>query len=231
LLKAEKVSVSYIGDIDILNSVSVKVEQGKVFAVIGPNGAGKSTLLKTMFGILIPRSGKIMLDDTDITYVPPHERLRKGVSYIPQESGIFPTMSVRENLELAAWLFRKDKNLVKEKIDNVLERFQRLKEKLDVRAGKMSGGEQKLLELAKVLINEPRYLLIDEPTVGLSPIVADSIYDELKKMTSNKLGMLIVDQYIDKALQIADYVYYIELGRIKAEGEPDVIRKGEFLFT
>ncbi len=231
MLKAEDLSVAYIKDITILDSVSVKVEPGKVHAVIGPNGAGKSTLLKALFGILVPTKGKIFLDGEDITSKPPHKRLQMGISYIPQESGIFASMTVKENLEIAAWLFRKDKKIVKQKIEDVLEYFPRLRERYSTRAGRLSGGEQKMLELAKALINKPRFLLIDEPTAGLSPIMSDVVYGELKKITKTNIGVLIVDQYIDKVLEIADYVYYVELGKIKAEGPPDLIKKGEFLFT
>ncbi|MEM2238429.1 MAG: ABC transporter ATP-binding protein [Candidatus Caldarchaeum sp.] len=230
MLRAENLSVAYVGDITVLDGVSVKVEPGKVFAVIGPNGAGKSTLLKTLFGLLKPRHGKIFLDNSDITCAEPHQRIRMGVFYIPQESGIFTSMTVKENLELSAWVFRNDRAKVKERIEMVLEQFPRLRERLLTKAGKMSGGEQKFLELAKAMMNEPKFLLIDEPTVGLSPMMADQVYDELKKLAGKNIGMLVVDQYIDKVLEIADYVYYVELGRIKAEGTVEFIRRGEFLF-
>lgn len=230
MLRAENLSVAYIGDILVLDGVSVQVEQGKVYAVIGPNGAGKSTLLKTLFGFLKPKSGEILLDGRKITSAPPHERIRMGVFYIPQESGIFGSMTVKENLELAAWLFRGNKALVTERVEAVLNQFPRLRERLYTKAGKMSGGEQKFLELAKAMMNEPRYLLIDEPTVGLSPAMANMVYEELRKLTGKDIGILIVDQYVDQVLEIADYVYYVELGKIKAEGSVDYIRRGEFLF-
>ncbi|MCS6784668.1 MAG: ABC transporter ATP-binding protein [Candidatus Caldarchaeum sp.] len=230
MLRAEKLSVAYVGDIVVLDGVSVKVEPRKVSAVIGPNGAGKSTLLKTLFGLLKPRSGEVFLDGKNITETAPHQRIRMGVFYIPQESGIFGSMTVKENLELAAWLFRNDREKVRERVEVVLSHFPRLRERLFTKAGKMSGGEQKFLELAKALMNEPKYLLVDEPTVGLSPSMADMVYDELKKLTGKDIGMLIVDQYVDRVLEIADYVYYVELGRVKAEGSVDYIRRGEFLF-
>lgn len=230
MLQAENLSVAYVGDITVLDNVSVKVEPRKVFAVIGPNGAGKSTLLKTLFGLLKPRSGKIFLDGKDISHTQPHQRISMGVFYIPQESGIFGTMTVKENLELSAWIFRDNREKVRERIEAVLSQFPRLKERLLTKAGKMSGGEQKLLELAKALMNEPKFLLVDEPTVGLSPTMADTVYEELKKLTRKDIGMLIVDQYVDKVLEIADYAYYVELGRIKAEGTVDFIRRGDFLF-
>ncbi|MEM1953086.1 MAG: ABC transporter ATP-binding protein [Candidatus Caldarchaeum sp.] len=230
MLQAENLSVAYVGDITVLDNVSVKVEPRKVFAVIGPNGAGKSTLLKTLFGLLKPRAGKIFLDGKDISHTPPHQRINMGIFYIPQESGIFGKMTVKENLELSAWLFRNNREKVRERIEAVLSQFPRLRERLLIKAGKMSGGEQKLLELAKALMNEPKFLLIDEPTVGLSPTMADMVYEELKKLTRRDIGMLIVDQYVEKVLEIADYAYYVELGRIKAEGSAEFIRRGDFLF-
>jgi branched-chain amino acid transport system ATP-binding protein len=230
VLRAEHIYVTYFGDITVLNDVSVDAVTGKITAIIGPNGAGKSTLLKTLFGILTPRRGNVFLLNEDVTNLTPHRRLEKGIVFIPQESSIFPSMSVLENLELAAWIYRNDKEKVKERISRVLESYPRLKERLNTPAGKMSGGEQKMLELGKALIHEPKVLLVDEPTVGLSPAFADIVYEELQRFAKMGITVLAVDQYVDRILEIADTVYYLELGTVRAVGPPSEIRRGSFLF-
>jgi branched-chain amino acid transport system ATP-binding protein len=223
LLQVESIYVGYYSDIDILQGVSLKANEAQITCIIGPNGVGKSTLLKTIIGFLTPNKGRITYRGKDITGLACHEACRRGITYLLQNPSVFPTMTVEENLQLGAWSFRKDKVLVKKHLDANYERFPVLKERRRTRACDLSGGQQRIVELARSLMIDPDLLLMDEPTAGLAPKLFRTIYDELVNLREEKRTILLVDQNISQAIRIADYVYALELGKNKAEGP-----KGEF---
>jgi len=217
-LEMADVYASYQRDLFILQGVDFSAAQGKVTIVIGPNGSGKSTMLKSIAGILKPKKGTINLDGQDITGIELDEIIQHGISYIPQDRAVFPQMSVTENLELGCWIFRKDRAKVRKQVNWALERFPALTDKARLLAGTMSGGLQRMLDIAKALLTNPSLLLVDEPTVGLSPLVAQMIYTELLALKAEGRTILLVDQDVRSAMKIADYVYVLELGKVKAHG-------------
>ena len=219
MLEVRGLDVGYYKDLNILLDLNLKVRKNQITAVLGANGVGKSTALKAMFGFLRPNAGDILLEGESIIDVPTYKRILKGLAYIPQQPGIFKDMTVLENLELGAWTFRRDKKQVREKIEANYERFPILKEKRKQITGELSGGQQRMVEVGRTLMAQPKVLLIDEPTAGLSKMLAEEVYAMLTVLTSrDDLTILIVDQEIRQALKISDYVYVLELGRNKFEG-------------
>ena len=219
MLEVRGLDVGYYKDLNILLDLNLKVRKNQITAVLGANGVGKSTALKAMFGFLRPNAGDILLEGESIIDVPTYKRILKGLAYIPQKPGIFKDMTVLENLELGAWTFRRDKKQVREKIEANYERFPILKEKRKQITGELSGGQQRMVEIGRTLMAQPKVLLIDEPTAGLSKMLAEEVYEMLTVLTSrDNLTILIVDQEIRQALKISDYVYVLELGRNKFEG-------------
>lgn len=216
--------MGYKRDIMILHGVSINCKNKKLTCLIGPNGAGKSTLLKTIYGFLKPKEGSIFLGDMEITAKRPHLMPLLGLVYIFQSRGTFPHLTVRENLKVATWTFRKDKKRIENAINGVLERFPNLKKRENVLAGKLSGGEQRLLEIGRALMLDPKFLLVDEPTGGLAPKVASEIYQILKDI-SRERGILMVDQNIKKAMEISDYVYVLKSGQIVEHGAAEKLVK------
>ncbi|MCZ6655062.1 MAG: ABC transporter ATP-binding protein [Planctomycetota bacterium] len=221
MLEINGLDVGYYKDLNILLGLNIKARKNQITAILGANGVGKSTALKAMFGFLRPNAGEILLDGESIIDVPTYNRIRKGLAYIPQQPGIFKDMSVEENLELGGWTFKRDKKRVRDKIEANYERFPILKEKRKQITGELSGGQQRMVEIGRTLMAEPKMLLIDEPTSGLSKMLAEEVYEMLTVLTSkDNLTILIVDQEIRQALKIADYVYVLELGKNKFEGAP-----------
>jgi branched-chain amino acid transport system ATP-binding protein len=219
VLEMRDLYVGYYKDLNILQALDIKARRNRITAVLGANGVGKSTALKAAFGFLKPNHGDILLDDTSILNVPTYQRILKGLAYIPQQPGVFKDMSVEENLELGAWTFRRDRRQIREKIEANYERFPVLKEKRKQITGELSGGQQRMVEIGRTLMAEPKMLLVDEPTAGLSKMLADEVYEMLTHLASrDNLTILLVDQEIRQALKIADYVYVLELGRNKFEG-------------
>ncbi len=218
ILEISNLTVGYYTDIDILTNIHLKVEEGAIVAIIGPNGAGKSTLLKSIFGLLRPKKGNVVFDGNDITGKRPTDIIKKGMAYTPQMRAIFPQMTVRENLEMGAWVYKKEKARVGTLIDNLLKEFPVLNEHQDMKATFLSGGQARMLEIAKSLVLSPKMLLIDEPSAGLMPSLTANIYDRLKKMNKDGVSILLVDQRIREAVEIADYVYMISVGVNSAEG-------------
>jgi branched-chain amino acid transport system ATP-binding protein len=210
--------VSGYGDVPVLNGVSLSAEPGKVTSVFGPNGAGKSTLLKTIFGVLRPKSGRVLLDGEEVTGSTPEEMLRRGVSYIPQERSIFPDLTVEENLRLTAWIVRRDRTAVSRGLQRVYELFPALKENRDRKAVLLSGGQQRMLEIARFLVLNSRVILLDEPSAGLSPLVYSEVLDVVARLKEAGLTVLLVDQNIRSALRITDQVYILEGGRVTFSG-------------
>lgn len=221
LLEIVDLHTAYQEDIFILNGVNITVPEERTVVVIGANGTGKSTLLKSIFGFVKPQKGKVRFRQSDITNLDPDEIMMKGIGFIPQGRSVFPFMSVIENLEMGCWPFRKDKARVKRRIEWAMNRFPVLKEKRKSNAGAMSGGQQRLLEFAKALLPNPSLLLVDEPSVGLSPIVAQEIYAELQNFRDEGKSILLIDQDVRAAMEIAEDVYIMELGQVKTQGTRD----------
>jgi branched-chain amino acid transport system ATP-binding protein len=217
-LEAHDLHAAYQKDLFILKGLNLSVPIGKITIVIGPNGSGKSTLLKSICGILKPQKGSVWLDQTDITGIDLDEIIKRGVSYIPQERAVFPQMTVAENLDLGCWVFRKDRLKVRERIQWALERFPVLQDRRKQLAGSLSGGLQRILDIAKALLCNPTLLLVDEPSVGLSPLIAQNIYDAILALKTEGRTILLVDQDVRSAMAIADEVYVLDLGAVKTHG-------------
>jgi branched-chain amino acid transport system ATP-binding protein len=175
-------------------------------------------LLKSIAGILKPRKGTVTLDQQEITGIELDEIIQRGISYIPQDRAVFPQMTVNENLELGCWIFKRDRARVRERIAWALERFPALTAKRRLLAGTLSGGLQRMLDIAKSILSDPSLLLVDEPTVGLSPLVAQTIYSELQALKEEGRTILLVDQDVRSAMKIADYVYVLDLGKVQVNG-------------
>jgi len=219
MLEVRDLYVGYYKDLNILQGVSVKAEQGKITTILGANGVGKSTLLKAIYGFLRPNSGEIFVDGQEISDVPTHKRIDLGLAYIPQQPGVFRWMSVEENLELGAWTFRHDKKRIKQKLEENYERFPALKDRRRSQAGQLSGGMQRMVEIGRTLMTDPKVILVDEPTAGLAKLLSEMVYQMLVELRDREaLTIVLVDQEIRQALKIADYVYVLELGRNKFEG-------------
>ena len=219
VLELRGLDVGYYKDLNILQDLHVKARKKQITTILGANGVGKSTALKAAFGFLKPNRGDVVLENESILDIPTHQRILKGLAYIPQQPGVFKDMTVEENLQLGGWTFRKDKQQVREKIEANYERFPVLREKRKQITGELSGGQQRMVEISRTLMAEPKVLLVDEPTAGLSKMLAEEVYEMLKMLvTVDELTILLVDQEIRQALKIADYVYVLELGRNKFEG-------------
>ena len=218
-LEMKDLYVGYYKDLNILQGLNIKVQRNKITAVLGANGVGKSTALRAAFGFLRPNEGDILLEGESVLDIPTYNRILKGLAYIPQQPGVFKDMSVEENLELGGWTFRRDKKQVRDKIEANYERFPILKEKRKQITGELSGGQQRMVEIGRTLMADPKVLLVDEPTAGLSKMLSLEVYQMLTHLTEqDDITILLVDQEIRHALKIADYVYVLELGRNKYEG-------------
>jgi len=218
VLEMSNLSVGYYRDLNILSDLDIKARRGQITTILGANGVGKSTALKAAFGFLKPNKGDILLEGRSILSIPAHEKIRSGLAYIPQQPGVFKDMTVEENLQLGGWTFRHDKKQVRQKVEANYERFPALKDKRKQITGELSGGQQRMVEIGRTLMAEPRMLLVDEPTAGLSKMLAKEVYDMLINLKKENLTILLVDQEIRQALKIADYVYVLELGRNKYQG-------------
>ncbi len=218
-LKAENLHAGYVVDIDILSGLTVEARAGQLTTVIGANGVGKSTLLKCIVGQIHPHVGSIRYEGRDITGIASNQLVRRGIAYIAQRHNIFPHLSVLENLEMGAWIFRRERARVAAAISRALEAAPILREFRSRRAGDLSGGQQRLLEIQRALITDPKLLLIDEPTVGLDPQMTSVIYDHLRRLTAEEgRTILMVDQNVMAGTEVADYIYVLELGANKIEG-------------
>ena len=218
LLELDGVVAGYVTEIDILNGVRLTVEAGSITGVIGPNGAGKSTLLKTIFGFLHPRRGRIAFDGREIQSAAPHAIKRMGIGYVPQGTNTFPQLTVHENLQLGAWVFRRDAGRMRQMLERAYAAFPRLAQKRRVRATGLSGGESKMLSIAKELVTDPRLLLVDEPSAGLSPKLSEQVYVQLLAAQREGVTIFLVDQNIAKAVEVSGYLYMLEMGQVRREG-------------
>jgi branched-chain amino acid transport system ATP-binding protein len=218
MLKLESVNVSY-GAIKALCDVSIEVAKGEVVTIIGANGAGKSTLLKSVVGLEPPVSGRVLLDGRDVTAVPTHRRTAMGVALSPEGRGVFSDQSVRDNLLLGAYSKRGDAARTEEQIERSFEIFPRLRERQNQISGTLSGGEQQMLAIARALMSEPKLLLLDEPSLGLAPLIIRGIFEILRSLRATGLTILLVEQMANQALGVADRAYVLETGRITIEGK------------
>jgi branched-chain amino acid transport system ATP-binding protein len=220
-LEIQDLYVGYYEDLNILQGVNLKAEYAKITTILGANGVGKSTLLKAIYGFLKPNGGKVLLEGQNVVGTPTYKLIDLGLAYIPQHPGIFRWMSIEENLEMGAYTFRKDKARIKRKIEEIYERFPALKERRKSMAGNLSGGQQRMVEVGRTLMTDPKLMLVDEPTAGLAKLLSEEVYQMLVGLKESGITILLVDQEIRHALKIADYVYVLELGRNKYEGSVD----------
>ncbi len=219
MLEVHDLYVGYYKDLNILRGVSITAGRGRITTILGANGIGKSTLLKAIYGFLQPASGEVLLEGRNLVGVPTHQRIGLGIAYIPQQPGIFRWMTVEENLELGAWTFRHDDARIKRKLEENYERFPALKDRRKSQAGVLSGGMQRMVEIGRTLMTDPKLILVDEPTAGLATLLAEEVYRMLSDLRGKEgITILLVDQEIRRALKIADYVYVLELGCNKFEG-------------
>ena len=213
ILTLQDVVAGY-GKMTILHGTSFSVARGAITTVIGPNGAGKSTVFKTVFGMLPARAGRVMFEGAEITNLQPRDLLTRGISYVPQGRNIFPELSVRHNLELGAVMAPKDFDLAG-RMDAAMDRFPVLRRKANAQASTLSGGEQKMLEIARALLLEPRLMMIDEPSIGLSPILVNELFATLSEMRGRGITLLMIEQNAKRALEMSDHGIVLELGRTR----------------
>ena len=218
MLKVESVTSGYVEGIDILTDVSLEIKEGIITGMIGPNGAGKSTLLKVIFAFLNPRQGKILFEGQEIQNTLPSQLKWMGISYVPQGFSTFPQLTVEDNLLLGAWIFRQDKKLLNQRLQEVYDFFPLLCERKKEKATYLSGGILRMLCIGKEIITKPKLLLIDEPSEGLAPKIVKEIYNFLLKIKDQGTTIFLVDQNIMKALEVSDYMYLLEMGQIKQRG-------------
>ena len=216
LLEIRDMSVHY-GRIQALEGISLSVEEGQVVTLIGANGAGKTTTMRAIAGLLDLSDGAVVFEDEDISRLKGHRRVQKGISLAPEGRGIFPAMTVRENLDMGAYA-RKDRSEVKQDLDRVFDLFPRVKERLDQKGGTMSGGEQQMLAIGRALMSRPRVLLLDEPSMGLAPQFIRQVFRIIKEVNEQGTTVLLVEQNANQALAIADRAYVLETGVITHTG-------------
>ncbi len=214
MLKVENINV-YYGSIHAIKDISFEVEQGEIVTLIGANGAGKSTTLQTVSGLLRSKTGSITFLDERIDHIPPHKLVAKGLAQVPEGRRVFLQMSVLENLQMGAFTSKGD---TKADLENVFERFPRLKERKSQIAGTLSGGEQQMLAMGRALMSRPKLMMLDEPSMGLSPILVEQIFDIIKELHKAGTTILLVEQNAEMALQVANRAYVLESGRITLTG-------------
>jgi branched-chain amino acid transport system ATP-binding protein len=222
LLNVENIQTFY-GKICAIDGVSLSVEEGEIVCLIGANGAGKSTTLKTICGLLQPASGKVFLAGEDISRTPPHQVVRKGISLVPEGRHVFARLSVQENLAMGAFT-RTDTSGVREDVGKMYALFPRLKERQKQAAGTLSGGEQQMLAIARALMSHPHLLLLDEPSMGLSPILLESIFEIIRQVNANGTSILLVEQNALMSLSIAHRGYVMESGRVTLSGDAQQLK-------
>lgn len=229
-LEVENVIAGYQEGIDILKGITLSANEHGITSIIGANGAGKSTLLKCIYGFIKPRAGRILYCGKDISDLRPFDMAKNGLAYLTQLRSVFPYLTVKENLELGMWIYGSDSTKTSDTMEKTLKIFPLLRPKLKKKAGDLSGGEQRLLELARALMTEPRVMLIDEPTAGLAPKVSGVIYKYLAQLRDDGLTALIVDQHVRTIVEISDHVYVIDMGKVSQHGSRlEMIEKCESL--
>ena len=217
-IRLDDVVAGYYAHDLVLDHVTIEARPNRVTAVLGPNGSGKSTALRILAGFLRPRGGRVLLPGRDITDTPAHRRLELGVGFLPQGRSVFPSLSVEENLLVGAWHVRGSRRRVAGSLEAAFERYPTLVPLRGRRAGSLSGGQQRLLEMARLLVTDPQVLLIDEPSAGLSPLLADVAYAEIERMRAEGRTIVLVDQNVRAAIDLADDVYVLAYGRNESSG-------------
>jgi ABC-type branched-subunit amino acid transport system ATPase component len=226
LAEIDHVTAGYGGSA-VLQELSLVVRPG-ITGIIGPNGAGKSTMLKTLLGYLRPVSGDVRFDGRSIVRLLPEERIKNGIAYIAQSKSYFTTQTIEENLLIGAYLVR-DRNVVAERRDAVYARFPILRQRRHQLAGVLSGGEARILELGRMLMTAPRFAVLDEPSIGLSPKLVDAVYDEVRRLCEEGVAFLIVEQNVRKLLAVADFIYALDNGRNRFAGSPAALANRDLL--
>ena len=217
MLEVKDIEV-YYGMIQALKGISFEVNEGEVIALIGANGAGKTTTLHTITGLLSPKKGSVLFDGQDITKVPAHKIVSLGMAHVPEGRRVFAELSVYQNLKMGAYT-RKDKDEIAKTLEMVYKRFPRLEERKNQLAGTLSGGEQQMLAMGRALMSHPKIIVMDEPSMGLSPILVNEIFEIIKEVSAGGTTVLLVEQNAKKALSIADRAYVLETGKIVLEGD------------
>ena len=217
-----KMTAGYGKGPDIITSCSIKVDRGEIVAILGPNGAGKSTAMKAMLGLLTLKSGSVMLDGEDISKLSPQDRVKKGISFVPQTRNVFAELTVKENLEIGAFLREENLNDI---IGEIYELFPILKEKSSQIVGQLSGGQRQQVALGRSLMIKPSVLMLDEPTAGVSPIVMDELFEHILRVKKTNVGIIMVEQNAKQALTISDRGYVLVTGQNKFEGSGNELLK------
>ena len=218
MLSAHNIVAGYVDEIDILQDISIDAEKDQITSAIGPNGSGKSTLVRMICGFLHPKSGRVTWDGNDLTGRSSHDMAGLGICYLPQERTVFPHLSVEQNIRLGAWTFRGDRARIGRELERVYALFPLMRERRKSKAGDLSGGMQKILEIARGMMIRPEILICDEPTVGLAPIIAKEVYDTIERFKAGGLTILLVDQNVREAIRVGDHVYVLEVGQNKVSG-------------
>nr|WP_217516909.1 ABC transporter ATP-binding protein [Leisingera caerulea] len=225
MLEMKNVAVNY-GKINAIRNISVAVPEGKIVTIIGGNGAGKTTTLRAMSGMLPITAGEITFEGKRIDHLPAHKVVANGIAHVPEGRRIFPDMTVEENLRTGAFL-RKDREAIEADLEDVFERFPRLRERRTQMAKTMSGGEQQMLAIGRALMSKPRLLLMDEPSMGLAPVIVEEIARIVEEINANGLSVVLVEQNAELALELADYAYVLETGNAAMEGPADELHGNE----
>ncbi|MEH7085986.1 ABC transporter ATP-binding protein [Neobacillus drentensis] len=225
MLKVNDINV-YYGNIHALKGVSLEINQGEIVTLIGANGAGKSTLLQTISGLLKPKNGEVLFEGEHVAGKVPQSIVKRGISQVPEGRRVFSNMSVEENLELGAYL-RKDKKGIQEDFEKIYQLFPRLLERKKQQSGTLSGGEQQMLAMGRALMARPRLLLLDEPSMGLAPLLVKTIFKIIEEINKTGTTILLVEQNANMALSIADRAYVIETGKIVASGTAEELSSSD----
>lgn len=230
ILALENVFSGY-GDSEVLHGVSLQVEKGELVAILGPNGAGKTTLLKTIMGVLKASRGSILFDSEEITRISPDKILERGIAYVPQGRSIYPMMSVKDNILAGAYLLN-DRKLIDDRLHHVFDLFPRLLERNDADAGVLSGGERQILAIGRSLMLAPKVLMLDEPSLGLDPRFQSTVYQKIKELNELGTTLVLVEQNIKRALDVADRGYVLETGNVRLQGtSEELMKEGRVLKT
>jgi branched-chain amino acid transport system ATP-binding protein len=224
-LEMQNVVAGYYEHDLVLKDVVLKARPQEVTVILGPNGSGKSTALRVLYGILTPRTGRVLLGEQDITEVAPHRRPELGMVFLPQGRSIFPELTVHENLEMGGWVLRHNQRQLQDAVEAMYERYPVLKDVRMKPAGDLSGGQQRILEFGRLLVSDPSIILIDEPSAGLAPTLVDEVYDEIARLKEERRTIVLVDQNVRPAVELAEYIYTLEFGCNHMEGRKDAFEE------